>query len=72
MLKVRQDLPRRLKAVVVRDLIHYGLLTLKMYGCQAVTAFPERDPSNMFGRVIQRHFKGQLLDQSCDSYIARF
>ena len=72
MLKVRAGLNRRLKAFIVRDLVHYSLLTLKAYGCQAVTAFPEHDPTNTFQRVIERRFKGQLLNQTCSAYITRF
>ena len=72
MLKVRAGLNRRLKASIVRDLVHYSLLVLKQYGCQAVTAFPEHDPSNTFQNVIQRRFKGQLLNQTCSAYITRF
>ena len=72
MLKVRAGLSTRLKACIVRDLVHYSLLTLKAYGCQAVTAFPEHDPTNTFQRVIERRFKGQLLNQTCSAYITRF
>lgn len=72
MLKVRAGLNRRLKASIVRDLVHYSLLVLKQYGCQAVTAFPEHDPTNTFQNVIQRRFKGQRLEQTCSAYITRF
>lgn len=72
MLRVREGIPKRLRACVVRDMIHYSLLTLKAYGCQAVTAFPEHDPTNTFQRVLERRFKGQLLNQTCSAYITRF
>lgn len=72
MLRMRHRLQPRLKACVVRDMIHYSLLVLKKYGCQAVTAFPEHDPSNTFQNVIQRRFKGQRLEQTCSAYITRF
>ena len=72
MLRVREGIPKRLRACVVRDMIHYSLLTLKAYGCQAVTAFPEHDPANTFQRVLERRFKGQLLNQTCSAYITRF
>jgi hypothetical protein len=72
MLRVRTGLTKRLKSCIVRDLIHYSLLTLRAYGCQAVTAFPEHDPSNTFQNVIQRRFKGQRLEQTCSAYITRF
>ena len=71
MLKARAGLNRRLKASIVRDLVHYSLLALKKYGCQAVTAFPESTTTNMFGKVIERHFGGQLLNQTCSAYLAR-
>ena len=72
MLRVRPTTSKRLKACIVRDLSHYSLLVLKQYGCQAVTAFPEHDPTNTFQRVIERRFKGQLLNQTCSAYITRF
>ena len=72
MLRVRTGLTKRLKSCIVRDLIHYSLLTLRAYGCQAVTAFPEHDPTNTFQKVIERRFKGQLLNQTCSAYITRF
>ena len=72
MLRVSPTVGKRLKACIVRDIIHYSLLTLKAYGCQAVTAFPEHDPTNTFQRVIERRFKGQLLNQTCSAYITRF
>lgn len=72
MLRVRTGLTKRLKACIVRDLIHYSLRTLKTYGCQAVTAFPEHDSTNIFQRVIERRFHGHLLSQTCSAYITRF
>ena len=71
MLRVRVP-NHRLRACIVRDIVHYSLLTLKAYGCQAVTAFPEHDPTNTFQRVIERRFNGQLLNQTCSAYITRF
>ena len=71
MLRVRVP-NHRLRACIVRDIVHYSLLTLKAYGCQAVTAFPEHDATNTFQRVIERRFKGQLLNQTCSAYITRF
>ena len=72
MLRVRPGISKRLKACIVRDIVHYSLLVLKQYGCQAVTAFPESTTTNMFGKVIERHFGGQRLDQTWSAYLARF
>lgn len=72
MLRVHHLTHKRLKACIVRDIVHYSLLTLRAYGCQAVTAFPEHDPTNTFQNVIQRRFKGQRLEQTCSAYITRF
>jgi len=68
MLRVQPGLHRRLKAVVVRGLIHYSLHVLKQYGCQAVTASAET-PS--FGQVITRHFGGQPV-ATFTGYLKRF
>ena len=68
MLKMRANIEHRLKACVVRDIIHYSLLVLKQYGCQAVTASAET-PS--FGKVIERHFGGQPV-ATFTGYLKRF
>lgn len=68
MLRMYRDIPRRLKACIVRDMIHYSLLVLKQYGCQAVTASAET-PS--FGKVIERHFGGQPV-AAFTGYLKRF
>lgn len=68
MLRMRQGIPTRLKACIVRDMIHYSLLVLKQYGCQAVTASAET-PS--FGKVIERHFGGQPV-AAFTGYLKRF
>lgn len=68
MLRVQPQIHRRLKSVVVRDLVHYSLLVLKQYGCQAVTASAET-PS--FGKVIERHFGGQPV-AAFTGYLKRF
>ena len=63
MLRMRQGLSHRLKACVVRDLIHYSLLTLKRYGCQAVTGASEQALVGTFGHVIERHFHGTPIGE---------
>ena len=68
MLRMRTGISHRLKSCVVRDLIHYSLLVLKQYGCQAVTASAET-PS--FGKVIERHFGGQPV-AAFTGYLKRF
>ena len=70
MLRVHPQLHGKLKAVVVRDLIPYRLLTLKKYGCQAVTGASEQPLVSTFGKVIQRHFKGQPIGEFT-GYLAR-
>ncbi len=68
MLRVRPGIPKRLKACIVRDMIHYSLLVLKQYGCQAVTASAE---TPTFGKVIERHFGGQPV-AAFTGYLKRF
>jgi hypothetical protein len=68
MLRIRDGLPNRLRACIVRDLIHYSLLVLKQYGCQAVTASAE---TPTFGKVIERHFGGQPV-AAFTGYLKRF
>lgn len=63
MLRMRHRLQPRLKACVVRDLIHYSLLTLKRYGCQAVTGASEQALVGTFGHVIERHFHGTPIGE---------
>ena len=70
MLRVRPDLSIRLRSCVVRDLIHYSLLTLKAYGCQAVTGASEQDLVTTFGKVIQHRFHGIPIGQFT-GYLAR-
>ena len=70
MLRVRPDLPRRLRACLVRDLIHYSLLVLKKYGCQAVTGASEQDLVTTFGKVIQHRYHGTPIGQFT-GYLAR-
>ena len=63
MLRVREGIPKRLRACVVRDMIHYSLLTLKAYGCQAVTGASEQELVSTFGKVIQQRFHGTPIGQ---------
>ena len=70
MLRVSPTVGKRLKACIVRDIIHYSLLTLKAYGCQAVTGASEQPLVSTFGKVIQRHFKGQPIGEFT-GYLAR-
>jgi hypothetical protein len=70
MLRVRLHLNKRIKACVVRDLIHYSLLTLKAYGCQAVTGASEQELVSTFGKVIQQRFHGTPIGQFT-GYITR-
>lgn len=68
MLRVLPELGHRRRAIIIRDMIHYSLLVLKQYGCQAVTASAET-PS--FGKVIERHFGGQPV-ATFTGYLKRF
>lgn len=70
MLRVREGIPKRLRACVVRDMVHYSLLTLKAYGCQAVTGASEQELVNTFGKVIQQRFHGMPIGQFT-GYITR-
>lgn len=70
MLRVREGIPKRLRACVVRDMIHYSLLTLKAYGCQAVTGASEQELVSTFGKVIQQRFHGTPIGQFT-GYITR-
>ena len=70
MLRVRTGLTKRLKSCIVRDLIHYSLLTLKAYGCQAVTGASEQELVSTFGKVIQQRFHGMPIGQFT-GYITR-
>ena len=63
MLRVRPTVSMRLRAVIVRDLIHYSLLVLKKYGCQAVTGASEQALVGTFGKVIERHFHGTPIGE---------
>ena len=70
MLRVRDGIPKRLRACIVRDMIHYSLLTLRAYGCQAVTGASEQDLVTTFGKVIQHRFHGTPIGQFT-GYLAR-
>ena len=62
MLRVRVP-NHRLRACIVRDIVHYSLLTLKAYGCQAVTGASEQELVSTFGKVIQQRFHGTPIGQ---------
>jgi hypothetical protein len=51
-------------------MIHYSLLTLKAYGCQAVTGASEQELVSTFGKVIQQRFHGTPIGQFT-GYITR-
>lgn len=70
MLKLRSRplIEKRLRVCVIRDIIHYSLLVLKQYGCQAVTAGAE---TARFGKVIERHFGGHPI-ATFTGYLKRF
>lgn len=63
MLRVRPGISKRLKACIVRDIVHYSLLVLKRYGCQAVTGASEQALVGTFGKVIERHFHGTPIGE---------
>jgi hypothetical protein len=70
MLRLAKDLPKRLKAVVVRDLINYALHVCKQLGAQAVTGASESDLVPTFGKLIQHRWKG-LETGAFTGYLAR-
>ena len=70
MLRVRTDLTKRLKSCIVRDLIHYSLLVLKKYGCQAVMGSSEVEINSTFGKLIQRRWHG-VKTGDFTAYLAR-
>lgn len=70
MLRMSPHVGKRWKAVIVRDLIHYCLLVLKQYGCQAVTGASRADIVDSWGKVIERHFHGTRIGDFT-GYIAR-
>lgn len=57
MLKLAPGLPYKLKALVVRDLIRYGLAVCKQLGCQAVSGASEEALVPTFGRTIQKQWQ---------------
>lgn len=57
MLRVRPGISKRLKACIVRDMVHYSLLVLKRYGCQAVMGSSEVELTG-FSKLIQRRWHG--------------
>ena len=70
MLRLAPDLSRRLKAMVVRDMIEYAIHICKQLGCQAVSGASEQALVPTFGRTIQKHWHGVPYGEFT-SYVAR-
>lgn len=70
MLRMAPYLNKRLKTLIVRDLIQYSLMVCKQYGCQAVTGASEASLVKTFGKVIQRRWKA-LPVGDFTGYLAR-
>lgn len=70
MLRLAPNLSRRLKALVVRDMVQYAIYVCKQLGCQAVSGASEQALVPTFGRTIQQHWHGVPCGEFT-SYVAR-
>jgi hypothetical protein len=70
MLRIAPALPRKLKALITRDLINYSLNICKQLGAQAVSGASEKDLIPTFGRTIERRWHGVPCGEF-QTYLAR-